>query len=684
MYDLHNIFHKYKGYPIALYGLGTETERVLHEIGLDFHIVGLLDGFREDGSIYGKEIIPLSTVVARQVKLIIVVARPGSCRAISRRIGSFCVEHDIALFDVRGNDLCDVQRVVYDFCEVPGITREEFLRRIEEYDAVSFDLFDTLIMRQVLFPSDVFELMDDRLRQHGIMIEDFPARRMASEKELSKERAPRLAEIYSHMKNTYHIAEIEPEQMAMLEWEIDCGLVIPRKDVCEMLSVLAARGKRVFIVSDSYYDRKQIAGIMRKCGITQYTDVFVSCEYGTGKTQMLFQKYKEAVEVEQYFHIGDDETADVEYAEKNGIVPCRLYSGMDLLELAGYMGVWDYTGNLSDRIRIGMFVSRVFISPFQFETKERRIGVNTAYDIGYVFFAPMICDFVLWFREQVEELQLKNILFCARDGYLVKQLYDELCNSLSSIYFLTSRTAAIRAGMENEEDIRYVGEMKFSGSLQKQLEKRFGICVDEMNERAELLDYKEEILERSAESRKNYRVYLDKQQLEEGDVAFFDFVAKGTTQMYMARLLARHLKGIYFLRLEEEQMRGKNLDIISFYNDSEKNSSAIFQDYYILETMLTAPMPSVREFDEKGSPIYEQETRKAGDIRCFQEAQEGIREYFREYLKLCPISVRKTDKRLDEVFLSMIHRIEVRDDDFLALKVEDPFFNRMTDMMDML
>ena len=684
MYDLQNIFHKYKDRPIALYGLGTETERVLNEIGSDFHIVGLLDGFREDGTIFEKEIIPLSSVVARQVKLIIVVARPGSCRAISSRIGSFCVEHDIALFDVRGNDLCDVQRVVYDFREVAGITREEFLRQIEEYDAVSFDLFDTLIMRQVLFPTDVFELMDDRLRQHGIMIEDFSVRRMASEKELSKVRAPRLAEIYSHMKNTYHIAEIEPEQMAMLEWEIDCGLVVSRKDVCEMLSVLAARGKRVYIVSDSYYDKEQIVGIMKKCGIRQYTDVFVSCEYGTGKTQMLFQKYQEVTKAERYLHIGDDEIADVEYAEKNGIVSCRLYSGMDLLELAGYMGVWDYTDSLSDRIRIGMFVSHVFNSPFQFETRERRIGVDTAYDIGYVFFAPMICDFVLWFREQVEELQLKNILFCARDGYLVKQLYDELCNSLSSTYFLTSRTAAIRAGVENEEDIRYVGEMKFSGSLQKQLEKRFGICVDETNERAELLDYKEEILERSAGSRKNYRVYLDKQQLKEGDAAFFDFVAKGTTQMYMGRLLARHLKGIYFLRLEEEQMRGKNLDIISFYNDSEKNSSAIFQDYYILETMLTAPMPSIREFDEKGNPIYDQETRKVGDIRCFQEAQEGIREYFREYLKLCPISVRKISKKLDEVFLSMIHRMEVRDDDFLALKVEDPFFNRMTDMTDML
>lgn len=684
MFALVSLLKQYKNNKIAIYGLSEATEKVLEKIGHEVDVIGLLDGYQEDGELFGKPIISLVQAVEKQVRLILVAARPGSCRAIARRIGGTCREKNIALFDVRGNDLCDTHRVVYDFQKVEGMTREELMHQTENYDAVSFDLFDTLIMRQVLFPSDVFELVDERLRQHGIMIEDFPARRMASEKELSRERAPRLTEIYSYMKNTYQIAEIEPEQMAVLEWEIDCGLVVPRKDVCEMFSSLVACGKKTYIISDSYYNRNQITSIMKKCGITKYTDVFVSCEYETGKTQMLFRKYREETKVERYLHIGDDETADIEYAQKNKIHACRIYSGMDLLELAGYMGLGDYTDALSDRIRIGMFVSRVFNSPFQFETKARRIGVSTAYDIGYVFFAPMICDFVLWFREQVGKFQLKNILFCARDGYLIKQLYDELCNSISSIYFLTSRTAAIRAGMENEEDIRYVGEMKFSGSLSEQMEKRFGIHIDEMGEQAELLDYKGEILSHCARNRKNYRVYLNKLKLEEEDVAFFDFVAKGTTQIYMDKLLSQHLKGIYFLRLDEEQMRGKNLDIISFYNDSERDSSVIFQDYYILETMLTAPMPSIKGFDEMGNPLYERETRKAGDIWCFQEAQEGIREYFREYLKLCPISARKIDKKLDEVFLSMIHRMEVRDDDFLSLKVEDPFFNRMTDMMDIL
>lgn len=688
MSDLQKLFPEYTGSKIAIYGLGVETERVLGEIGERFQVIGLLDSYQSSGSLYGKPIISVERAVAEPVRMILVAARPGSCRAIAKRIGGICREKEIALFDTRGNDLCDTKRVVYDLKRLSGYTKGQVMQEALMCDAVSFDLFDTLIMRQILFLGDVFDLVDDRLRQHGIVIDDFSAKRMASEKELSRDRAPRLPEIYSHMKQTYRIPEIEPEQMAVLEWEIDCGLVVPRREVCRLLSDLEARGKKVYIVSDSYYNKKQIVGILKKCGITHYTDVFVSCEYGVGKTQGLFHEFKGMTDAWSYLHIGDDEVADVESAEKNGIRACRIHSGMDFFEHTGYMGLWDYTECLSDRIRIGMFLADVFNSPFQFESKEHRIGVHTAYDIGYMFFAPMICDFVLWFREQVEKYQLENILFCARDGYLVKQLYDELCNQISSVYFLTSRMAAIRAGMENEADIRYVGDMKFSGSLFEQLEERFGIQVStaqgQKDEQAELMDYAQDIFDRAAVNRRNYRTYIEHLNLKKGEAGFFDFVAKGTTQMYMGRLMEQHLKGIYFLRLDKEQMQGKDLDIISFYDTEEMNNSIIFRDYYILETMLTAPMPSVREFDEEGNPVYAEETRRESDIRCFQEAQEGIRGYFREYLKLCPISARRTNKKLDEIFLTLIHGIEITDNDFLNLKVEDSFFNRMTDMMDML
>ncbi len=670
----------------AVYGLGVETEKILHAWKKKFRIVGLLDGYRESGTLYGMPIIPFARA-AEQVKLILVAARPGSCRAIAKRIGKACEQRQIALYDIRGNNLCCERRPVYAFNGQAGMTKRGLLQTAAGYDVVSFDLFDTLLMRRTLFSSDVFELVDRRLRERGVAVERFAGKRLAAEKELSKDHAPTLTAIYTRMKETYDIADLDAEAAARLEWEIDRALVVPRRDVCELLPQLQGQGKEIYLVTDSYYTKEQITALLETCGIEGYTDILVSCEYGTGKTQYLFAKLKEITGEKTCLHIGDDLTADIEQAKANGLQACRLHSGIDLLEMAGYMGLWDFMEPLANRIRIGMFVSVLFNSPFQFEEDGKKIAAAHAHDIGWLFFAPLLCDFVLWFDGQVRRQGIRNLLFCARDGYLIQKMHDMLARDrdLVSVYFLTSRTAAIRAGMRNAEDIRYVENMKFSGSLQEQLAKRFGVTADAGDSgKTCLSDYAQEILERASESRKAYAAYIGQLGIREGDIAFFDFVAKGTSQMFLSGLFANHLKGFYFLQLEAAFMRGSGLDIVPFYRLEEGGGSRIFEDYYILETILTAPAPSVIGFTDGGAAVYGEETRSGEEIQCVLSAQAGILDYFRTYLELCPPEDRITDQGLDEALLSLIHGISVSDPVFLQLKVEDPFFNRMTDMTDLL
>ena len=86
----------------------------------DFDILGLLDGFRESGSLYGYPIISLDYAVKRRAELILVVARPGSCRTIARRIGAICRENNIALIDIRGKNLLEDTKVTYVSSGISG------------------------------------------------------------------------------------------------------------------------------------------------------------------------------------------------------------------------------------------------------------------------------------------------------------------------------------------------------------------------------------------------------------------------------------------------------------------------------------------------------------------------------------------------------------------------------------
>lgn len=673
----------YRKQKIAVYGLGVEAEKLLEDIDCEFQIVGLLDSFRTEGTLYGKPVISMEETIKEQVKLIIVAARPGSCRAIAKRIGKVCIKNQIDLIDIRGKDLCTQKVPIFDLKGGEGISRRELRQLMIQKQVVSVDMFDTLVMRQTLFSSDVAELVECRLQEQGIFIENFSKRRLGSEKELARYGAPMLCEIYEHMEKESCFYNRAPRELAELEWEIDYELLIPRKEICALLQEMKDCGKEIYIVTDTYYTKKQLIKMLDKCRISFYTDILVSCEYRTGKTQQLFRKLIERIGEKSCIHLGDEPIADLEKAEENGISSSQIFSGISLLEMAGYFGMKECLGNLSGRVKMGILVSKIFNNPFQFEDAKRRISVSNAYDIGFLFFAPIVCDFVFWFESQVKSRCLENVWFCARDGYLIKKMYEKLNPDNSSIYFLISRAAAVASGVENEEDIRYIESMKFGGTLEEQLYERFGIVVEKLNGES-LVSYGEEILNAVSLNRKGYKAYIEKIDVMNGDIAFFDFVAKGTSQMYLGRLVDRHLKGLYFLQLEEEYMEEKGLDILPFYKKTEPESQGIFDNYYILETILTSPMPSLRRFDKRGTPIYADETRTQADIQCIQMVQEGILDYFGIYLKICPERNMMEDKKMDAKILTLLHSVSILDESFLNLKVEDPFFNRITNMTDLL
>lgn len=675
---------------LLIYGLSTETERVLNEWNGKYNVIGLLDGFKTSGQQFGYPILDINDVVKLENIIIIVVARPGSCKAIAKRIGDLCRENNVELFDIRGKNLLADTRVVYDFTAAQGYTRQDLLSAIENAKVVSFDLFDTLAIRNISSFEGVLKLVDARFREKGINIPNFVNKRLKIEKELSFDNAPKLGEIYSEVMKDVGEFGFSADELAGIEFEVDKNLIEERRDVVDLLNELVKKNKLIYITSDSYYTKEQISQILERIGVASVTDVLISCEYGTSKTGNLFEELKAVSGEADILHVGDDIVADIESAKRHGINTFQIYSAAELLELVGGLKLSETENSLSDQIKVGMFVANLFNSPFQFEDDEKRIHAEDAKDVGYLFCAPMIMDFTKWFEEESKDAGNTNRWLCARDGYLLKRLYEIMFPSQKAEYFYTSRISAIRAGVESIDDIEYVDGMKFSGECKENLKIRFGISAEVLdtadidNGQEGLLKYSKAILDNSKRKKENNLKYIEKLDVQYGSISFFDFVAKGTSQMYIQRLTQNPIKGLYFLQLEPEFMKDKNLDIKPFYTEMERDSSAIFDNYYILETLLTSPEASVDEFDEEGNPVFAKETRTDKDIACFMRAQDGIIEYVKKYISICPVSESSINKKLDEIFLTLVHNVEIRDKDFLSLTVEDPFFNRMTDITDVL
>lgn len=656
----------------AIYGLGAETERFLTENAGETRPVGLLDGFRESGTMYDCPIISMLQAIEAKVELILVIARPGSCKAIAKRIGDICKVHGIELIDNRGNDLLEKRKVSYAFHDMDHRPKAELIEAVKRADVVSFDLFDTLITRKTPSYTDMFELLGLRLKACGIDIADFASLRLQVEKEISKKVSPTLVEIYKELLQKAGHEDVDPGRLADEEFALDSSLLLRRDKLCDLMSEAHKNGKTVIITTDTYYSGEQIRKLLKELNITDHDDLFVSCEYGIFKPQGLFRYVSEKYKGKKILHVGNDAFSDGESAGRYGIESFIVYSVWDMYYALGNLGLERDSMTISDRVKIGLLASRLFNDPFCFEDNACRLSVLKTSEIGYFFIAPMIIDFALWLKTGLDSNGINTVLFGARDGYLLKQIFELIDDTRSCIYFYTSRTAAIRAGVKDEDDLKYVSAMKYSGNEKEAIKRRFGV------------DNKDEVLTAAKEKKDNYLKYIDTLDTGAGKTAFIDFVAKGTTQLFMEKVMERELFGFYFLQLEPESMAKYNLDVTSFYSDAERDSSSIFNLYYVLETVLTAPHPQVLEFDRNGEPVFAEETRTANDIKCVEEVQEGIIEYAREYLTIVPSGSRGINKQIDEAILDLITKVRIGNDEFLKLTVEDPFFNRMTGVTDIL
>lgn len=669
---------------IAIYDIGKETEKNIPEINEYVEIVGLLDGFRDNGNIYGYNIISLNKAIKIGIKAIIVIARPGSCRAIVTRIKDKCNENNIKIYDVYGNNLLEEKQSKCTLGKLKPYYKKDLMNKIEEADVISFDCFNTLITRQLFSRYDLFELLYNKLSLTEMSLKEFVNQRIKSEKSTAIGLAPNLKKIY---EDCVFFSGID---FAEEEFKIDKSVIIRREELVEVLNYCINKGKEAIVVTDTYYSEKQIKSILNDNSIYGIKKIYASSEYTRGKDTGLFDIVKKDYPKKKILHIGDDYLSDYKSAIKSGINSYKIYSCEDLFYGTNFMPDVEPDMELDSKIKIGLFISNIFNNPFVFERLEKDICIQNNKTIGYSFCAPLIMDFVKWFEEKTRECNDCQIWLSARDGYLIKKIYEILYPNRKTHYVLTSRTAAIRAGTLSEDDIAYVDDMKFGGNMDLCLKKRFGIDVNKIDikqiddTQQGILKYKEIIIGEAWKKYLNYKKYLKKICEKNKNILFFDFVAKGTCQFFIKKMVPNKIKGLYFLQLEPQYMNDKQIQIESFFSEREKIKSTIYQDYYILETILTSFSPSVNEFNISGEPIYAEETRLKEDLDCIYEVQSGILNYIKDFIKIYPIEQLKINKKLDEQILSAIHNVNLNDCYFSKLKVEDPFFNRMTDIKQVL
>lgn len=311
----------------------------------------------------------------------------------------------------------------------------------ENIKVVTFDIFDTLLLRPVSHPLDVSEIVGEICK-----IENFRQKRTFAESHARKYKSSyiediSIEEIYDSFRTLYNISDSEVKKIMQCEIDVETDLLYPRKTVKLLFDIALASGKKIYILSDMYLSSEVLGKILKKNGIEGFSDLFVSCEKGvakfTGNLYSNFLNVMRSMDImpNQIMHFGDNNESDIKQASRFGISAVWMPKPMFRLEQRQHLKVYkDYSygisnGAVHDKFLYGIMANMMFDDPFVEFPRDTYFAANASF-LGY-FISPILINFVKWLIDECVDDKIEKMIFIMRDGYLPQKMFKIVQKGLS-------------------------------------------------------------------------------------------------------------------------------------------------------------------------------------------------------------------------------------------------------------
>lgn len=643
-------FKEKKACKIALYGTGRMTATLLERLR-GFHIIGLLD---RDEELIGKSVYGVSVIdreeAEQKADILIINTTESYWNVIYNRIRDW----NIPIYFRNGQR---AEESVSSGPEDLEYWNKAYLEQtILGYDVISFDIFDTLVMRKVLDPIDVFRLTEKKIRrQLGKNVEFVLYRKRAA----GLLTDPTIDEIYEKVQELMKCSREMCQAMKQCEWETELSLLIAREDIVSLCKSLQKK-KEVYFISDMYYSSAMLQDILRCAGIeAEPSQIFVSCEKRKSKGNGdLWEYYQNTVvKGRRAIHIGDNENADCQKAEQQGVDSFFVMNAVDMLKRSSMRTALPKAVTLYASMALGLCVSRIFNSPFAFHDTKGVVEFKNSEEAGYCLFGGVAYSFLLWTLKQAYLDGIEELLFFAREGYLLIEQYHYLLALLKidgpkAVYLEISRRAIMGASVSCKEDIYDLARFPYDGTVQDFFRDRFGVRVEDVTyENVLMADIQKDekklfgMLNRYMPEidcslkceQKGYRKYFESMNIG-NNFAVIDSILYGNTQYYLGKFLGKRTKGYYFsVCLEannrciaDNEMKG----CFQKKTDCSGRDTAVFRYASILEAFFTSPEGMLINIKESGEKNYAERMTNQMKFEVRRKMQKGVLHFIKDMIDL--------------------------------------------------
>lgn len=330
--------------------------------------------------------------------------------------------------------------------KVMGVTSKQKLEHaMSKAEVISFDIFDTLVKRNVAIPEHVHRLVQKEfLRQTGSEIPGYPEHRTAAEREARKytnKEEISLDDIFSQL---HEIPEEWKSILKQIERQTEIAICTPNPKLKAVYEKALRDGKKIIITSDMYLDEETIQKILQKCGYDTYEKLYLSSSYGLckarGSIYEVIRKDYAACKA-RILHIGDNVKGDY-------IVPRK--KGISALLVDGQEKSLRHWKNRDRRAENQFLYERLYC----FLNNHNNSAYTDAMSIGYEILGPMLFGYCKWLRERIRADKIDKIFFLSREGKIIQEAFNRLyplCE-VEQTYLHVSRQALVVPQLAYEAD----------------------------------------------------------------------------------------------------------------------------------------------------------------------------------------------------------------------------------------
>lgn len=471
---------------------------------------------------------------------------------------------------------------------------------IKKHDIISFDIFDTLLVRPYVKPTDLFLHIEKLYKIKGFYKSRIKAEKLARGKYIDFEEIT-LNQIYEEIDDKYKVFK-------EIEIELEERILTIHKENKKIYDYALSIGKKIIIISDMYLPKDIIEKILIKNNYKDYYKLYLSSDLMLTKASGNLYKYiidDLNVVPSTIMHIGDNYHSDFENAKLYGIDSVFVEKIIDTFLQNNIRAKKLLNEN---NIGVSIMLGLLAFNCFNKKNDNKNDKNNYWHNFGFLYGGPVVFAYMNYLKKQVIKDNINEVLFVARDGYSLKKVFDIIKPEYIKthyiyapriIYYLITLDFSMIKYYHLDDAIKSV--LEFYKDKDEYLQKHTPKITSAIKGYKFILSNIEIYKKLGKLEYQNYKEYIEKFNIDKNNIGIVDTCSLFKTSQKIISLFldGENITGYYFILLKNQVYQSNQYIAKSF----QKGSKHKILDWNCAEFLMTSPEAPIKTIDNS-KPVY--------------------------------------------------------------------------------